>query len=164
MQVRVKVTLRPTVGRPVRLGVKCPSGIRDQFSFLLEIFIRQLQLCYFVAPCLARGRVCNLLLLLVLASSVPLGSALSDERSGLAVMVTMCCAWQVVSAFLPMGLQRAVSQSRKSSKDDYGPTKLQYPHIEGSLYLLYMGLAISTLTFIGEIVYNKFRPGTSPSE
>jgi hypothetical protein len=30
-----------------------------------------------------RERVCNLLLLLVLASAVTLGSALSDERSGL---------------------------------------------------------------------------------
>jgi hypothetical protein len=38
---------------------------------------------YFVETFLNRGRVCNLLLLLVLASAVPLGSALSDERSGL---------------------------------------------------------------------------------
>jgi hypothetical protein len=43
-------------------------------SFFLEIFFRQLQVCYFVAPSLTRGRVCNLLLLLVLASAVPLGS------------------------------------------------------------------------------------------
>jgi hypothetical protein len=49
-----------------------------QFFFVLEIVIRQLWVCYFVAPSLTRGRVCNLLLLLVL-----LGSALSDERSGL---------------------------------------------------------------------------------
>jgi hypothetical protein len=39
--------------------------------------------CYFVASSLTRGQVCNLLLLLVLASAVPLGSALSDERLGL---------------------------------------------------------------------------------
>lgn len=62
---------------------------------------------------------------------------------------------QVVSSFLPMGVQRAVSQSRKSSKDDYGPTKLQYQHIEGSLYLLHLGLAVSAVTFIGELLYNK---------
>jgi hypothetical protein len=36
----------------------------DQFSFLLEIFLRQLRVCYFMAPPLPRGRVCNLLLLL----------------------------------------------------------------------------------------------------
>jgi hypothetical protein len=77
------VTLRPTVSRPVRLGARRPSGTRDQFFFLLEIFFRQLRVCYFVAPSLARGRVCNLLLLLVLASALPLGSALSDERSDL---------------------------------------------------------------------------------
>jgi hypothetical protein len=57
---QVKITLRPTVSRPVRLGVRRPSGTRDQ---LLEIFFRQLRACYFVAPSLTRGRVCNLLLL-----------------------------------------------------------------------------------------------------
>jgi hypothetical protein len=41
----IKVTLRPTVSRPVRLGVRGPSGIRDQFFFLLEILFRQLQIC-----------------------------------------------------------------------------------------------------------------------
>jgi hypothetical protein len=48
-------------------------GPRDQFFFLLEIFFRQLRVCYFVAPSLTRGQVCNLLLLLVLTSAVPLG-------------------------------------------------------------------------------------------
>jgi hypothetical protein len=47
---------------------------RDQFFFLLEIFFRQLRVYYFVAPSLTRGRVCNLLLLLDLASPIPLGS------------------------------------------------------------------------------------------
>jgi hypothetical protein len=79
----VEVKLRTTVSRSVRLGVRQPTGTRDQFFFLLEIFFRQLRVCYFVAPSLIRGRVYNLLLLLVLASTVPLGSVLSDERSGL---------------------------------------------------------------------------------
>jgi hypothetical protein len=82
-EVEVELKLRPTVSRPARLGVRHPSGTRGQFFFLLEIFFRQLRVCYFVAPSLTKGRVCNLLLLLVLASVVPLGSALSDERSGL---------------------------------------------------------------------------------
>jgi hypothetical protein len=51
-----------------------PSGTRDQFLFLLEIFFRKLRICYFEAPSLTRGRGCNLLLLLVLASPVPLWS------------------------------------------------------------------------------------------
>jgi hypothetical protein len=59
--VEVEVNLRPTVSRPVCLGVRRPSWTCDQFFFLLEISIRQLRLCYFVAPYLARGRVCNLL-------------------------------------------------------------------------------------------------------
>jgi hypothetical protein len=69
-KVKVKVILRPTVSRP-GLGVRHPSETRDQFFFLLEIFFRQLRVCYFVALSLTRGRVCNLLLLLVLASAVP---------------------------------------------------------------------------------------------
>jgi hypothetical protein len=36
-------------------------GPTTNLSFLLEIFFRQLRLCYFVAPSLTRGRVCNLL-------------------------------------------------------------------------------------------------------
>jgi hypothetical protein len=67
IKVKVKVILQPTVSQHT-------SGTRDQFFFLLEIFFRQLRVCYFVAPYLTRGRVCNLLLLLVLASAVLLGS------------------------------------------------------------------------------------------
>jgi hypothetical protein len=54
----------------------CQATIRDpdQFFFLLEIFFRQLRVCYFVAPSLTRGWTRNLLLLLDLASTVPLGS------------------------------------------------------------------------------------------
>jgi hypothetical protein len=47
---------------------------RDQFFFHPQIFFRQLWVCYFVAPSLTRGWVCNLLLLLVLASAVPRNS------------------------------------------------------------------------------------------
>jgi hypothetical protein len=51
-----------------RLDVTHPSETLDQFFFLPEIFFRQLRVCYFVAPSLIRVLVCNLLLLLVLAS------------------------------------------------------------------------------------------------
>jgi hypothetical protein len=68
LNFEVEVTLRPTVSRPVSLGVRPPSGTSDQFFFHLEIFFRQLRVCYFVAPSLTRRRVCNLLLLLFLAS------------------------------------------------------------------------------------------------
>jgi hypothetical protein len=75
-EVEVEVNLRPTVSRPVCLGVRRPSGTRDQFLFLLEIFFRQLCVCYFVLPSLTRWRVCNLLiqLFLGLARAVTLGS------------------------------------------------------------------------------------------
>jgi hypothetical protein len=42
--------------------------------FLHEIFSRQWQVRYFLAPYLTRGRFCNLLLLLVITRTVPLGS------------------------------------------------------------------------------------------
>jgi hypothetical protein len=71
VEAEIEAKLRPTVSRPVRLGVRHPSGTHDQFFFLLEIFFRQLRVCYFVAPSLTRGRICILLLLLVLAISVP---------------------------------------------------------------------------------------------
>jgi hypothetical protein len=58
--IDVEVNLRPTVSRPVCLGVRRPSGTRDQFFFLLEISFRQLRVYYFVAPSLTRRRVCNL--------------------------------------------------------------------------------------------------------
>jgi hypothetical protein len=73
-RIKVKVILRQTVSRPVYLGVRHPSGNRDQFFLLLEIFLKKLWVCYFVAPSLTRERVCNLLLLLVLARAVPFGS------------------------------------------------------------------------------------------
>jgi hypothetical protein len=38
-QVKVKVILRPTVCRPVRLGVRHPPGTRDQFFPILLLII-----------------------------------------------------------------------------------------------------------------------------
>jgi hypothetical protein len=61
VEVEVKVDLRLTVNRPFCPGVRHSSGTRDQFFFLLEISFMQLRVCYFVAPSLTRGRVCNLL-------------------------------------------------------------------------------------------------------
>jgi hypothetical protein len=69
-ELEVEVKLRPTVSRPVRLGVRHSPGTHDQFLFLLNVLFRQLRVCYFVTHSLTRGRVCNLPLLLVLASAV----------------------------------------------------------------------------------------------
>jgi hypothetical protein len=56
VQVQVQVNLRPTVSRPgTHLG-----PVTNFFS-RLEIFFRQLRVCYFEVPSLTRGRVCNLL-------------------------------------------------------------------------------------------------------
>jgi hypothetical protein len=67
---KVKIMLRPTVSRRVCLGVKHPSGAKDQ----IIITVRQFRVCLCGAPTLRRGGVCRLQLLLALASAVILSS------------------------------------------------------------------------------------------
>jgi hypothetical protein len=62
--------LRPTVNRPVCLGIKHPSGAYDH----IFVSVRQLQVCSCGALSLTRGRVCHLQLLLALARAVILES------------------------------------------------------------------------------------------
>jgi hypothetical protein len=66
----LSLMLRPTVKRPVSVGIKHPSGAYDQ----ILITVRYLRVCWCGALSLTRVRVCRLLLLLVLASAVILVS------------------------------------------------------------------------------------------
>jgi hypothetical protein len=61
---------RQSVGQSVLVsGIHLERAIN--FSFSSKCSLDSCGVCYFVAPSLTRGRVCNLLLLLVLASSDP---------------------------------------------------------------------------------------------
>jgi hypothetical protein len=77
--VESSLILRPTVRRPVCLGIKHSSGAYEQ----IIIIVWQLRVCLYGALSLTRGRVCNLQLLLVLSNAVILGSESRGTRDNI---------------------------------------------------------------------------------
>jgi hypothetical protein len=67
----VKVILQPTISRPVYPGVRPQLGPVTNFSFSSKFSLDSCRFFYSMVPSLTRGCVCNLLLLLGLASGDP---------------------------------------------------------------------------------------------
>jgi hypothetical protein len=76
LSLSLSLILRPTVSRPVYLGIKDPSGAYDQ----IFITVRQLRVSWYEAPSLMRRLVCRLQLLLARAIAVFLGSESRGTR------------------------------------------------------------------------------------
>jgi hypothetical protein len=73
--VKVKVTLRLTVGQSVSLGIEPHLGLMTRYLLFLRVTV-----LFCGAPSLTRGRVSPLYMLLALASAVPLGSESLGSR------------------------------------------------------------------------------------
>jgi hypothetical protein len=142
----------------------CQATIRarDQFFFLLEIFFRQLRVCYFVAPSLSRGRVCNSLLLLV--SPAQSRSGLSPE--GLKTIFDCSNSWD----FLNLKCQVPVFISpRNRVAQTYARALLSVASYDSQIYgggiLSRLNTGNNWVTlFLGDIYIYIYTQGPGPLE
>ncbi|XP_055855710.1 uncharacterized protein LOC129918968 [Episyrphus balteatus] len=92
---------------------------------------------------------------------VPRSWALLEKFDNVMMMMhssglTQYLEWKVVADHMNENLQKQVESSAKTNFDSVGPVKLGMENFAGIIIVLIVGIFISTLAFVGEIIHFRY--------